>query len=69
VELVIGILKRLGATEGQKKYKAKYDVNHDGVIDTADLLQVVNTPTCGRADHDDHDEDHHGDRRGGHHDD
>ncbi|TAK60580.1 MAG: hypothetical protein EPO22_09145 [Dehalococcoidia bacterium] len=73
VELVIGILKRFGAHEGQKKYKAKYDVNHDGVIDAADLLQVANTPTCHRGHHDDdgehHEDDHHGDKSRGHHDD
>ncbi len=63
VELTVGIMHRLGAHVGDKKYKAKYDVNHDGVIDNADLVQVATTPTC-RRHHDDDDDDHHD----GHHD-
>ncbi len=59
VELTVGIMKRLGAHAGQKKYKAKYDVNNDGVIDALDLLQVANTPTC-RRHHDDDDREHRG---------
>ena len=46
ISLLIGIIKRYGAEEGEKKYKAKYDVNHDGVIDAEDFIQVLETPTC-----------------------
>ena len=53
VELTIGILRRFGSHEGDRRYKAKFDVNGDGVIDGLDLLQVATTPTCRRGHHDD----------------
>ena len=62
VSLTIGILRRFGAHEGDRLYKARYDVNHDGVIDIKDLTRVIETPTCHR-----HDDDHH-DGHHGHHD-
>ena len=64
VRLIMGILHRLGAHEGSRRYKARYDVNHDGAIDINDILQVRRMPTC-RSHHDDdhhedrHDDDHH----------
>ena len=45
VSLTIGILRRFGSHVGDHWYKAKYDVNGDGVIDGIDLLQVATT-TC-----------------------
>jgi len=52
---VVGILNRYGAHEGNRRYKAQFDVNHDGVIDAKDLAQVGETPTC----HHHHDDDDH----------
>ena len=56
VDLAIGILRRLGSHAGDHRYKTKYDVNGDGVIDARDLLQVATTPTCRHGHGDD---DHH----------
>ncbi len=57
VSLTIGILRRFGSHVGDHWYKAKYDVNGDGVIDGLDLLQVATTATCkhGHDDEDGHD--------------
>jgi hypothetical protein len=46
IGLVVGIIVRFGAEEGERRYKAVYDVNHDDVIDLEDLVQVLLTPTC-----------------------
>jgi hypothetical protein len=46
IKLIVGIVKRYGAEEGEGKYKSKYDVNEDGVIDVEDLEIVAETPTC-----------------------
>ena len=59
LHLTIGILRRMGAHEGDRAYKARYDVNHDGVIDIKDLVRVIETPTCHH--HDDEDDHHHQD--------
>jgi hypothetical protein len=55
VRLVVGILKRLSAHRGDRRYDPQYDVNHDGVIDIKDVMQVVQTPICSRH-HDRHDD-------------
>jgi hypothetical protein len=55
LDLTIGITRRLGAHAGDRGYRARYDVNGDGVIDALDLLQVASTATCSRG-HDDGDE-------------
>ncbi|HYM16619.1 MAG TPA: hypothetical protein VEZ14_13775 [Dehalococcoidia bacterium] len=47
ISLIIGIFFRMGAHQGQHRYNARFDVNHDGVIDVNDLLQVLAAPTCG----------------------
>jgi hypothetical protein len=64
VSKLIGILHRYGATEGQRRYKAKYDLNDDGVINAADAAIVLNTPTCkgGPKGHHGHDDDARGGR-------
>jgi hypothetical protein len=36
----------MGSEEGERKYRARYDVNDDGSIDRADFRQVLRTPTC-----------------------
>jgi hypothetical protein len=45
ISLIVNIAIRLGAN---KSYDARFDVNHDGVINVRDLLQVIRTPVCGR---------------------
>jgi hypothetical protein len=59
---------RLGLVRGQQGYKARYDVNNDGVIDARDLAQVARMRTCEHEeDGQDGDRDHHRGRdlRGG----
>ena len=63
VSLAIGILRRFGSHVGDHWYKAKYDVNGDGVIDGLDLLQVAATPTCRHGHDDEHGHDRNGDDR------
>jgi hypothetical protein len=46
--LVIGVLVRYGAEEGERRYNAKYDVNGDGRIDFGDIAVILQTPTCSR---------------------
>jgi hypothetical protein len=59
IRLALGIIFRFGSHYGQHRYNSTYDVNHDGVINWADLEQVLSTPTCrhNRYDNDDHDRD------------
>jgi len=45
-ELIIGIIKRFGAERGERRYKAKYDVNGTGIIGILDIEMVLDTPTC-----------------------
>ena len=56
VDLTIGILRAFGSHAGDRRYKAKYDVNGDGVINELDLIQVATAPTCRHGHGDD---DHH----------
>jgi hypothetical protein len=56
IRLVIGILRHFGAHAGSHRYRARYDVNHDGIINIDDLRQVLLTPTCNRH-HRHHDDD------------
>ncbi len=46
--LIRGILKRLGAREGQPRYHRRYDVTGDGVITSRDLVVVGDIPACPR---------------------
>jgi hypothetical protein len=46
ISLALGILRRAGKHEGERGYRARYDVNADGVIDAADLARVLAAPTC-----------------------
>jgi hypothetical protein len=43
------VLRRLGSEEGDRLYKAKYDLDHDGDIDLRDVeIIFVDIPTCKR---------------------
>jgi cell division septation protein DedD len=44
--LLVNIALRLGASEGDRLYQPRFDVNGDGVIDTADMEQVLAAPVC-----------------------
>jgi len=46
LNLIIGVVRRLGATEGSHRYNARYDVDGDGVIDFNDLEIVLHAPSC-----------------------
>ena len=43
------IVRRLGARHEHRRYDAKYDVNHDGVIDVRDISALLDAPLCRRA--------------------
>ena len=65
LETIVNILRRLGSHQGDHRYKARYDLNHDGVINVDDLLLALDIPTC-REHGKGHDHEHgHGDH--GHH--
>jgi hypothetical protein len=50
IAIAIGIVRDFGARDGERRYRARYDVNQDGVIDALDLAAVLMTPSChGRA--------------------
>ncbi len=49
ISTVIGVLVRLGAEEGERRYKVRYDVDRDGVIEIEDALVALNAPTCRRG--------------------
>jgi hypothetical protein len=51
LHLLIGILIRFGAEEGDRHYKAKYDLNDDGKIGWKDLKVLFETPTCRKSFH------------------
>ncbi|HLB22518.1 MAG TPA: hypothetical protein VJP07_00335, partial [Dehalococcoidia bacterium] len=43
------VLRRLGSEEGERRYKARYDLDHDGDIDWRDVeIIFVDIPTCPR---------------------
>jgi len=46
LNLIIGVVRRLGATAGSPRYNARYDVDGDGVIDFSDLVIVLRAPNC-----------------------
>jgi hypothetical protein len=46
ISLFFGILKRWGAEEGERRYKAKYDLNGDGEIGWEDLEIVLESKIC-----------------------
>jgi hypothetical protein len=46
ISLLIGIFHHFGKHEGQQGYRARYDLNHDGVIDWEDVRIVIETPRC-----------------------
>ena len=49
VSLTVGIVFRSGAAEGDRRYKPRYDLNEDGVIDSGDLAIVLDAPLCIRG--------------------
>jgi hypothetical protein len=41
------VLRRLGSEEGERRYQARYDLDHDGDIDWRDVeIIFVDIPTC-----------------------
>jgi hypothetical protein len=48
---LIGIVQRLGAHGGHKRYHVRYDINHDGVINIADIQALANIPACRHGNH------------------
>jgi hypothetical protein len=48
IALVIDILRRLGARQKQRRYRARDDLNANGVIDLDDLRAVIDAPPCHR---------------------
>ena len=66
LNLALNILFRFGSHQGQHRYNSRYDVNHDGRIDWADLEQVLSAPTCRpkyEPHHNRYDDDYYGHRR------
>jgi hypothetical protein len=55
IHLLIGIARHFGAHSGTRGYDPEFDVNHDNVIDFADFVQVLHTPTCRNHHHGDND--------------
>ena len=49
VSLTVGIVMRSGAVEGERRYKPRFDLNEDGVIDSRDLAIVLDAPLCIRG--------------------
>jgi hypothetical protein len=49
IKLALGILRRLGAEEGERGYQRRFDVNRDGIIDTVDLFAVLAAPSCNQG--------------------
>ena len=48
LHLILGITHRFSSVDGDGEYDPDYDVNNDGKINLADLLQVLGTPVCGK---------------------
>ena len=46
--LVIGVLTHFNARIGQRRYDARFDLNHDGRINSIDVFIALNTPICQR---------------------
>jgi hypothetical protein len=46
--LIIDIVRRFGAQAGSRRYRAKDDLNGDGVIDERDLAIALRIPVCRR---------------------
>lgn len=51
LQLLIGILRRFGTEEGDRRYREEFDLNGDGVIDFADVEMVLAVPLCQRHRH------------------
>ena len=52
IRVLVQVLKRLGSEEGDRLYKAKYDLDHDGDIDLRDVeIIFVDIPTCRKWNH------------------
>ena len=49
LQLIVGIIRRLGAHVGGRRYLSRYDVNTDGRIDLSDAVLVMRTPQCSRG--------------------
>jgi hypothetical protein len=49
VSAAVNIVIRFGAEEGQTRYRARFDLNGDGVIDGDDMAIVLDAPTCVRG--------------------
>lgn len=43
---IVNVAIRLGSEEGQRRYKARYDLNHDGRIDADDMRIALQIPVC-----------------------
>jgi hypothetical protein len=48
LKLLVNVLHHLGAKEGQRRYDARYDLNHDGRINIIDAVLVLKIPLCPR---------------------
>jgi hypothetical protein len=43
------VLRRFNSEEGERRYRAEYDLDHDGDIDARDVeIIFVDIPTCRR---------------------
>jgi hypothetical protein len=49
VSSAVNIVIRFGSHEGDRRYKARFDLNDDGVINEADMAIVLGAPTCVRG--------------------
>jgi hypothetical protein len=46
LRLLVNVLGRVGSKEGQRRYDARYDLNHDGRINIIDAVLVLRIPLC-----------------------
>jgi len=53
--LLINIATRIGATSGDSRYNAAYDLDHNNTINVKDLFIALRIPVCGHE-HDDDDD-------------
>jgi hypothetical protein len=44
--LLWGIAHTIGAESGERAYRTKFDINHDGIIDLEDWRRVLQSPGC-----------------------